>query len=306
MTSFKNESSLLGVLLVASLGCGEVKESSAVDATPSVPDAPSGEAPDAEPGELPDAAQTWTALEPVAVDFSGSVNSPNLSGDRRTLYFMAQNTGADLFDIYFATRDDVAGGFGAPAPLPGVNVTGVEQRYPEVSTDGLEIYFTDAQRRIMVATRDSTDASFRAPAPVGVEGWYSSISADKRSLYYVHQLDLPRGEVRRISRAAPGQPWSSPSTVSLPLAVQTWASIDISDDELALLVAPAWSGEGTDGEILVARRSDRSAAFSTTEKIGEMHDGYFFNSARWAAGATELWVGQNLASAEKPYVSRLR
>jgi hypothetical protein len=297
---------LPGALLVTGLGCGEVKDSPSTDAVPSAPDASVGDVPDAPPGEQPDAALAWGALEPVGVDFSGSVNSPNLSGDRLTMYFMAQNAGNDLFDIYFATRDDVLQGFGAPAPLPVVNVVGIQQKYPEVSRDGLELYFSDGQEHIMVATRDNTNVNFGTPTPVGVDGWYSSISDDKRSLYYIHKLDIPRGEVRRISRAAPGQPWSAPSTVSLPVAVQLYASIDISHDELAMLLAPAWSGEGTDGDILVVRRTDRSAAFSMSEKIGEMADGFFYNSARWAGGDTELWVGQNLASAEKPYVSRLR
>jgi hypothetical protein len=171
----------VGLLLAVGVGgCGTVEEGTAdaanADAS-TVADAFAGV--DAGPGDVdamapadatppPDAMLTWSAFTEVAVPFSNHVMLPALSADGRTLYFnhFSQPSGGFDLDVYFATRDSVGAAFGAPAPLPGLSSTTVQERYPDVSADGLEIFFTDGNGALRHATR-APDGNIRRAAVGG-------------------------------------------------------------------------------------------------------------------------------------------
>src|SRR6185436_1316905 len=63
-------------------------------------------------GAGPDAARSWSAFAQVAVSYTDQVRVPVPSGDGLTLYFLAQLSGTDLFDVYSASRASTGDGFG--------------------------------------------------------------------------------------------------------------------------------------------------------------------------------------------------
>lgn len=281
-------------------GCGSVATKLPADAAADTGDAPG-----------PDAALTWSPFTQVAVNYTGQIRVPVPSGDGLTLYFDAQlSSTTDLFDLYSTSRASTADGFGVATALLNVNVSGEEARYPEVSEDGLELYYSKGDTGpIMVATRSNTSSAFGVPAPVatGVAGNFASISGNKLALYYIAPAGTGtiNGTVMMVTRAAVGEAWSAPSQVTVTGAVQIYSAIDVSSDELALLRAPTLSPLGKN--VLISRRASKTAAFDQTE-VAQTIDptGVAFAGARWGAHDTEIWVGLAVNQVEQPFVSRLR
>jgi len=251
----------------------------------------------------------WSPYRLVDVAYTGNIRTPVVTGDGLNLYFI--DTGSpgtnDAFDAFTASRASTSAGFGAAAPVPVVNVTGEQQRYLEISSDGLELYFSQGDiGPIMVSTRVNLGAPFSTPAPVrsGISGNFPSISGDKLSLYYVAQLSGINGELRRITRTAVGQPWSAPTAVPLTGVVEIYSSIDVSMDELALLRAPSLV-QTPPAAVVITRRTSKAAMFDQNEVLAPIDfTGSAFGTARWAAGDKEIWVGQKNGNREAPWVSR--
>lgn len=291
-----------GVLTLAAAACGSVTSKSA-DAGTAI-DGPGG----------PDAALTWSPLMEVPVAYTDSIRTPVVSEDGLTIYFLAQVTanGTFDFDIYSASRATTSDGFGVATALLNVNVAGQQARYPDLSEDGLELYFSGNDLGpIMVATRSNVSSAFGAPTAVrtGVAGNFASISGNKLALYYIVPSSPSNGTasgvVMRTTRAAVGQPWSEPAMVTLDGEIEIYSSIDISSDELAILRAPTLALPGHN--ILIGRRASKTATFDSTEVLQTSIDSAVaFASARWSAHDTEIWVNQSVGGVERPLVSRLR
>lgn len=300
---------LSGVIALAAMAaCGSVTSSTGGDAGT---DAGTDGAIQPDPADAAvDAQLSWSPFELVNVDFGGQTMTPSVSADGLTLYFTAYvgGSGSDVFDIYFATRESPSSGFAAAAPLPVVNVPNQQQRYLEISHDGLELYFSQGDiGPIMLSTRPTVSADWGTPMQVGVSGNFPSISGDKRSLYYITQTTGANGELKRITRAAPGQPWSIPTSVPLPGAIEIYSAIDISHDELSILRAPPLAIGAPTGDILIGRRQSRADPFEDFEVLATVDTANTaFMSARWNADDTEIWIGQAVSSMERPFVSRLR
>lgn len=94
-------------------------------------------------------------------------NFPSISADDLTLYFAStRDEGEGRFDLYQATRPTKNDAFGNVMNLgPGVNTSSVE-RGPNISRDGLTLYFTSRRDGseggddIYMVTRDSLDEPF--------------------------------------------------------------------------------------------------------------------------------------------------
>jgi hypothetical protein len=294
---------ITGVLAFGAAACGSVGNKPA-DAGTAI-DGPGG----------PDAALTWSPLAEIQVAYTDSIRTPVVSEDGLTLYFLAQVTAAGTFDfdIYSASRATTSDGFGVATALLNVNLAGQQARYPDLSEDGLELYFSaNDGGPIMVATRSNVSSAFSAPSPVrtGVAGNFASISGNKLALYYIMSSSSPSGGtasgvVMRTTRAAAGQPWSDPAMVTLDGEIEIYSSIDISSDELAILRAPTVALPGHN--LLISRRASKTAAFDRTEVLQTtIGSGVAFASARWSAHGTEIWVNQSVSGVERPLVSRLR
>src|SRR5262249_35553561 len=111
MRRIANRCGIAGALAAAcalAAGCGKVQ--GAADA-PMAPDDSGG----------PDAALSWSPFAPVAVNYTDQVRVPVPSGDGLTLYFLAQLSTTDLFDIYSASRASTGDSFGVATALLNVN-----------------------------------------------------------------------------------------------------------------------------------------------------------------------------------------
>src|SRR5688572_24002203 len=132
---------------------------------------------------------------------------PSLSQDGLTLLFGAarrNSLGMLDEDIYMATRETVAEAFGPAQNLgPTVNALGFGDYSPELSLDGLTLYFSSSrpggqgQADLYVTTRASIDDAWEPPQNLGpsvntayFEG-QPSVSANGKTLYW--DSDRPGG-----------------------------------------------------------------------------------------------------------------
>jgi hypothetical protein len=301
MTVARGLAGIVGWFAVGVAGCGSVAST--------MPDAAgTSDGPAVDAG--PDATLSWSALSPVAVGYAGPVIAPVVSEDGLTLYFLAELTSPAFdYDIYSASRASINDAFGVATQLINVNLAGRQARYPDISSDGLELYFSDGDTgTLMIAIRSNTSSAFSVPDVVrtGVAGNFPSISGDKLALYYIAHSSNADGMVMRTSRAAVGQPWSAPSPVTLDGAVQIYSSIDISADELSLLRAPTASSQSRN--VVISRRSDKTAAFTTSEvlQVTGISAVRFF-SAHWSNHESAIWASTGVNSnVETLQVSLLR
>ncbi len=295
------------LLVLAITGCGSVKNNPDPDA-PVDQDSPVVDAP-------PDThVPVWGAYQLVTVNRPGDVRNPAVTNDGLGVFFSAivsGNPNGDIFDVFQATRNTTATNFGIGSATANVNVSGQQQRYLEISGDGLEIYYTDGLAgQIMMASRGNTNAQFSTPisAGTGVAGTFPSISADKLSLYFIGQVANPMGEFRVATRNAVGQPFSNPVAIPLAGTVDIFSSIDISQDELFVVRAPPYSGTNLTPPI-ISRRASKSAQFANTNEVLPVVDfqqSNAFSSARLAQNDTELWISQNDGNGvELAFVSKL-
>ena len=124
-------------------------------------------------------------------------NFPSLSVDGLTLYFAStRNEGEGRFDLYQATRPTKNDAFGNVMNLgPGVNTSFIE-RGPNISPDGLTLYFTsnrddsEGGDDIYMATRDALDKPFANAINLGpginspVGEFVPSVSSDGLVMFF--------------------------------------------------------------------------------------------------------------------------
>jgi len=219
--------------------------------------------------------------------------------------------------------------FGTPTNLgPTVNSISNEQA-PDISADGLELYFSEyqgapyraggqGQSDIWVTTRQTKDDPWDIPVNLGpvvnssVRDEHPSISSDGLSLYFGSNRAGGRGaeDLWVITRETKDSPWGEP--INLGSTVNStypdWDP-DISADGLSLYFAdylsPRPGGHG-EWDIYVATRSTLSDPWSRPVNIGQIInssaidscpnisiDGlvFFFTSTRSGGfGGADIWV----------------
>ena len=132
---------------------------------------------------------------PDGPNTSGTELSPALlNTEDGTYLYYSSNVGGNQ-DIY---RSEMApdGSFSAGTPVPGLN-TGMDDRQPNLSRDGLTIVFASDRDSgvfdIFMSTRDSLDAPWSTPRNLSVELGFPtagmsetrpSLSWDRKRLYY--------------------------------------------------------------------------------------------------------------------------
>ncbi len=132
---------------------------------------------------------------PDGPNTSGTEFSPALLNSRDgTFLYFSSNSGGNQ-DIY---RSEMApdGSFSEGVPVPGLN-TGMDDRQPNVSRDGLTIVFASDRDSgvfdVFMSTRESLDASWSTPRNLSVELSFPtagasetrpSLSWDMKRLYY--------------------------------------------------------------------------------------------------------------------------
>ncbi|HUS32459.1 MAG TPA: hypothetical protein VMZ53_28355 [Kofleriaceae bacterium] len=152
--------------------------------------------------------------------------APTLSNDELTLYFTS-NRGGGPFRLYEATRASRALPFGVPSLVPGPFTGLGEVGGPDISRDGLALYF-DATAGgtggydLWVATRASVGDPWGTPSEVsGVNTTGSenepTIDDDGLTIYYASDAFEPAQDLVVATRPDLASPFSTPTKVPLSL-----------------------------------------------------------------------------------------
>ncbi len=131
-------------------------------------------------------------------------NHPSISADGLTLYFDSRRPDALgltwYTDIYVTRRTTVNGKWSTPAPLTVINSLWYNDYSPDISSDGLTLYYDSylAGRDLWVMSRADPNTPWQQPVHLGVPfntagtDTDPSISADGSLLYFVS--DRPGGQ----------------------------------------------------------------------------------------------------------------
>ena len=196
-------------------------------------------------------------------------DDPTLTEDLLELYF---NRNAD---IYVSKRASTADAWGAPAAVTELNSAATETT-PEVSGDGLTIYFASARtptqggNDIWMATRGSRSAAWGTPVAVGelssTGGDGAPVLADPLTI----TIDSERATTLDLyiaTRAAPGAAWGAPAALAELNSAQQEGNAMLSADKLVVYFDSNRSG---DGELYVATRASATEPFSPPARIMEL------------------------------------
>ena len=222
-------------------------------------------------------AKLWFATRPstsVAFDpatklaatdnLSSQQFAPTLTDDGSLLIY-ADSVGGG-FSLYSTER---AGGatFGPPAILANVNAGGgVDDNYPFVSGDGLDLVFsstrTGATHSLWESVRPDRQSPFPTPKPIaelspsGVEGWSPSLSADKLDIWFSSNRNaVGRLDVYTAHRAALDQPFGPAALVPELSSQGDDVGVRLTPDGATIYLNYGANTGGGNADIDVATRS---------------------------------------------------
>jgi hypothetical protein len=212
---------------------------------------------------------------------------PSLSASGLELFFASTRVGANLGDIYVATRGSVGAPFGAATPIMVLN-TGNNELAPDPTGDGLELFFDRVGTGVMVSKRASAAAAWGSPMFTGVVGRFPSISADGLTLFVTKPSGACTDSCLMVStRPDRNSAFSAPVEFAIPGDLN-YNDCDISSDGLQLLVSgPPMVGQA---RILLLTRPDVGSAWLTADTIPSLS---FFSSnsaAAWGLNDLEIYL----------------
>ena len=222
-------------------------------------------------------------LGPV-VNSSGTESSPTISSDGLTLIFSSdrpgsQNNGRDLWQ---STRTSLDAPWTEPTNLGGSVNGNLKDSGPDLSSDGLTLFFyrenTDIGRDsldLYQSTR-STPTSPWAPAVpmLGINSNYAdggpSVSDD--GLTFMFESDrLPTfglADIWQATRASTAAPWGPPSNVNVPVNSDSGDSgASLSTDGLTLIWNSGRSGGLGRHDIWFSSRETASSTWNTPMRL---------------------------------------
>lgn len=212
----------------------------------------------------PWSAPTAMPITPVGDD------DPSATGDLLELYFNRAE------DIYVATRASTAAPWGPPAAVAELNTTEAETT-PEVSYDGLTIYFASARmptlggNDIWMATRASRAAAWNTPVHVpelsstAADG--APVMADPTTIL----IDTDRAGTLDIfiaTRASVTDPWGTPAAIPELNGAEAEGNPVLTADKLTVYFDSNRTGGS---EMFVATRTAPTAALGTPAPIAEIN-----------------------------------
>jgi len=156
------------------------------------------------------------------------------------------------------------GSFSEPVPVEAINDAQTNWG-PETTVDGLTLLFC-TEGALLMSTRTSVTAPFRAPAPVpGITSRNDlcdpTITGDGLELIYAEYSES--SVLRTTTRASRNDAWRAPSTTE-GLSADNFYCPWISKDGLRIYFADDSSG---DGVLLMAARQSRDAPFGPVQPL---------------------------------------
>jgi beta-lactamase regulating signal transducer with metallopeptidase domain/Tol biopolymer transport system component len=238
-----------------------------------------------------------TNLGPM-VNSSDDEFDPSISADELSLYFNSYRPGSlGEADIWVTTRKSKDGSWGTPVNLgPTVN-SSANETAPDISTDGLSIYFSSdrpggyGERDLWVTTRKTTSDAWAEPVNMGpvvnssAHEHGPSISADGLSLYFSGYAatspfrpgSMGGGDLWVTTRKTKVDPWTKPVHLGPKVNYSGWdASPSISADSLSLYFNSSRPGGSGGPDLWVTTRKTKDDPWGTTLNLGST-----VNSAEW-------------------------
>lgn len=234
---------------------------------------------------------------------------PSISRDGLTLYFASVRGGAR--DIWTSTRPSIGAPWSAPAKVPELSTSTDEEGNPDVSPDGLEMYYglSTVFRKTRASTAESfanqvegLGAIFGFSAPIAPQ-----ITSDGLELYFAA---IPAGGVlRQLFRARRAAPtatamWTDFEMLPVTDATRENNFMALSPDGLELVFSrdfggPNWdlwriTRPSTSGEFDPATQTPLSQLNTTSSdadpEITSTNREMIFDSDRPGAGGYDLYV----------------
>jgi hypothetical protein len=225
--------------------------------------------------------------EPQAVTELHSVSyHPDISADGLTIYLVALVPPTlGLTDLWYATRPDLASPFDPPVHLAEIS-SEAEDRGPNISTDGLTIYFNSDREGgqgsydIWRATRPDLGSPFGEPENVeelNLDAWdgVPHLTADGLTIYFASNRiwigSMGALDIWVATRPDLDSPFGSPRNVVELNSTGTDASPSLTADGLTIYFHSDRPGGAGDMDLWVATRPDTSSPFGTPENLAELN-----------------------------------
>jgi hypothetical protein len=219
---------------------------------------------------------------------------PSVSADGLTLYLtsgrpgaLGQAEGHYDEDLYVATRPTIADAFGAPVQLPApVNSTEFDVA-PEISADGLSLYFVRGPGfpvfDIYLSRRRTTGDAWGSPRPLGTNintpfhDGILSISADNRTLYWSSDRPDGRGgfDIWYVTRQLPSGEFGPAMNLSELNTPFDDFSPEIALNDKVLYFASSRPGGPGFVNIWVSTRSHKDDAFGEPMSVDDINGPVF-------------------------------
>lgn len=188
----------------------------------------------------------------VADDFH-----PDISADGLTLIFASERKGGKgQQDLWVTTRATAQDDWGIPRAIEDLNTKAIEDE-PEISPNGLELYFqrdyTDIYRSTRASTNDAWGVPVRLEANINVRGFHSTsprLTPDGLTMFFSTDAHASQWEMNIFAtqRASLADAWESPTRVE---------SVGLNTSSVE------WAGDvGADGYFYFGR-ADRIDAWAT-------------------------------------------
>ena len=210
----------------------------------------------------------WGA--PTPLDFAAVADDdPSATGDLLELYFNRAS------DIYVTKRASVGAAWDTPVPVAELNTVDAETT-PEVSYDGLTLYFASARagtlggNDIWRSSRATRAAAWSTPVHVNELCSTAGDGAVTINDPLVAFMDSERAGglgIFTALRSSPTTGFSEPAAVDELNSAQDEGNPMLATDKLSIYFDSNRSG---DGELYVATRATPASPFGTPERIVEL------------------------------------
>jgi hypothetical protein len=266
---------LVAAALASGPGCSTIGPGSGGDGADAGADGGDPAGPDAAAELGP--FSTPRLIEPLS-DPAANEDDPTVTGDQLELFFNSNRSGNS--NLWVSRRDSIDQPWGDPEPVMGTGInTSSNETAPEISTDGLRLYFSSNRdggkgaQDIYVTRRDDRDAPWDMPELVpelnSTAGDYSPVEdGSGRTVYFFSTRDGGDQDLFVATRASVDDPWREP----IPIAELNTADND-SDPFPTGDGRTLYFGSGPAGvlDLFVARRAGDSGEFELVDPIEELN-----------------------------------
>lgn len=208
-------------------------------------------------------------------------DDPTVTGDGLELFFNSNRDGSS--DLYLSRRDSVDQPWGDPQPVvgTGINTANNNETAPEVSTDGLTLYFSSnrpggkGSQDIYITRRRARGAAWSPPDLVpqlnSTAADYSPVEDQSGLVVFFYSSRDGTQDLFMATRPSKDDTWRLVTAVAeLNSADDNQADPFISSDGLTLYFG---SGAPNLLDLYVTRRLDRDSDFDPPQAIDELNTG---------------------------------